>query len=75
MKKDEALSNDPWRELAEGSDMKKIGLNEALEQLHAPEGEAPAVKRGILNKVRKLAKDATPPEVAAPAPKKKKSSK
>ena len=60
MKKDDALSYDPWQELASSRQVKKVSLAEALAKLAVDEEAAPAVKRGMLNKVQKLAKDASP---------------
>ena len=59
MKKDDALSYDPWQELASSRQVKKVSLAEALAKLAVDEEEAPAVKRGMLNKVQKIAKEAS----------------
>jgi len=59
MKKDDALSYDPWQELASSRQVKKVSLAEALDKLAVDEEEAPAVKRGMLNKVQKIAKEAS----------------
>jgi hypothetical protein len=62
MKKDDALSYDPWQELASSRQVKKVSLADALAKLAVDEEEAPAVKRGMLNKVQKLAKEARAPK-------------
>ena len=65
MKKDQVLHSDPWQELAESKAVKKVSLAEALDKLKVSDQDAPALKRGMLNQVRKLTK-------AEPTPKPKK---
>ena len=56
MKKDEAINYDPWQKLAKSGQVKKVELDEALDKLKVSEEEAPAVKREMLNQVRKIVK-------------------
>lgn len=56
MKKVEVLKNDPWQNLAKGTPVKKVELNEVLKKLEVTESEAPQVKREMLSRVTKIIK-------------------
>jgi hypothetical protein len=61
MKKNDVSYVDPWQELAGNKRVKKVSLDEALGKLKVSEEDAPAVKKGMLNQVRKLTKGDTAP--------------
>jgi hypothetical protein len=78
MEKDDALSYDPWQELAKSRQVKDVSLDEALEKLNVAEEEAPVVKRDMLDKVHKITKKPTTTNTKSkskPKPKPKKTGK